>query len=107
MGEGIDKAYGSRNLPGRVSRQANSDLGMGLRIGLELVVAVLVGTGLGWLFDRELGTQPWALVTGFFLGVATGMVNIYRTAMSLSRSMRQQPDGTGNTHPAADESDED
>ena len=53
-------------------------LGIGLRIGIEFVVAIIVATGLGWAFDRALGTKPFAMIVMFFLGVATGMLNVYR-----------------------------
>ena len=60
----------------------NADLqqGMaaGLRIGVELVVAIVVATGLGWLIDRWAGTSPWLTIVMFFLGVAAGMLNVYR-----------------------------
>jgi len=70
-----------------VERPAGSDgdnaghqqaLGIGLRIGIEFVVAIIVATGLGWAFDRALGTKPFAMIVMFFLGVATGMLNVYR-----------------------------
>ena len=32
---------------------------LGLRIGVELVVAICVATALGWVIDRWLGTSPW------------------------------------------------
>jgi ATP synthase protein I len=50
----------------------------GLRIGVELVVAIVVATGLGWAIDRWAGTSPWVTIAMFFLGVAAGMVNVYR-----------------------------
>jgi ATP synthase protein I len=53
-------------------------LGIGFRIGIEFVVAIVVATGLGWAFDRVLGTKPFAIIVMFFLGVATGMLNVYR-----------------------------
>ncbi|HWB47830.1 MAG TPA: AtpZ/AtpI family protein [Stellaceae bacterium] len=53
-------------------------LGIGFRIGIEFVVAIIVATGLGWVFDRALGTKPFAVIVMFFLGVATGMLNVYR-----------------------------
>jgi ATP synthase protein I len=53
-------------------------LGLGFRIGIEFVVAIVVATGLGWAFDRALGTKPFATIVMFFLGVATGMYNVYR-----------------------------
>jgi ATP synthase protein I len=53
-------------------------LGIGFRIGIEFVVAIAVAMGLGWTFDRVLGTKPFAMIVMFFLGVATGMLNVYR-----------------------------
>jgi ATP synthase protein I len=53
-------------------------LGIGYRIGIEFVVAIIVAVGLGWAFDRVLGTKPFAIIVMFFLGVATGMYNVYR-----------------------------
>ena len=53
-------------------------LGIGFRIGIEFVVAIIVATGLGWAFDHVLGTKPFAMIVMFFLGVATGMLNVYR-----------------------------
>ena len=53
-------------------------MAVGLRIGVELVVAIVVATALGWGIDRWLGTSPWLTIILFFLGVAAGMVNVYR-----------------------------
>jgi ATP synthase protein I len=53
-------------------------LGIGFRIGIEFVVAIVVATVLGYAFDRVLGTRPFATIVMFFLGVATGMLNVYR-----------------------------
>ncbi len=58
-------------------------MALGLRIGLELVVAVLVATLLGWGIDRWLGTAPWVAIAMFFLGVAAGMVNVYRAVAGI------------------------
>jgi ATP synthase protein I len=59
-------------------------LGLGLRIGIELVVAIGVATGLGWAIDRWLGTRPWGIIVLFFLGVAAGMLNVYRAVSGIS-----------------------
>ena len=42
------------------------------------MVAIGVATALGWAFDRVLGTKPIAMIVMFFLGVAAGMLNVYR-----------------------------
>jgi len=58
-------------------------MALGLRIGIELVVAILVATLLGWGIDRWLGTSPWVAIAMFFLGVAAGMVNVYRAVAGI------------------------
>jgi len=72
---------------------SHSALGLGLRIGLELVVAVVVATAIGWAFDSWLGTRPWGTVALFFLGVAAGMLNVWRavTGMGMAMGYRHQP----------------
>jgi ATP synthase protein I len=73
-------------------------LGLGLRIGIELVVAIGVATGLGWAIDHWLGTRPWGIIVLFFLGVAAGMLNVYRAVSGISTPVgyrRPGEDGAG------------
>ena len=60
-------------------------LGVGFRIGVELVAAIIVGVGMGWLLDWWLGTGPWLLVLFFLLGAAAGILKAIRSAMELGR----------------------
>ena len=56
-------------------------LGQAVRIGTELLAALVVGGGLGWVIDTSLlGTGPWLLVLGLMLGAAAGVRNAYRMA---------------------------
>jgi ATP synthase protein I len=57
------------------------------RIGLELVVAIVVGTGLGWAIDRGLGTRPWGMIVFFFLGVAAGLLNVWRAVTGMGKAV--------------------
>jgi ATP synthase protein I len=63
----------------------------GLRIGVELVVAIVVATGLGWAIDRWAGTSPWVTIVMFFLGVAAGMVNVYRAVTGVKAAVGFRP----------------
>ena len=45
---------------------------------LEAVLSILVGAGLGWWGDAELGTGPWLLLVGFGFGFATFVVRLSR-----------------------------
>ncbi|TLY37788.1 MAG: ATP synthase subunit I [Nitrospirae bacterium] len=53
------------------------------RIGVELVSALAVGGGLGYLADWYFGTSPWLIVVGLFLGMSAGLLNVYRMASRL------------------------
>lgn len=56
-------------------------LGQAVRIGTELLAALIVGGGIGWVVDTYLfGSNPWGLVVGLGLGAAAGVRNAYRAA---------------------------
>ena len=52
--------------------------GIGLRAGVEVVSALVVGIGIGFMLDRWLGTWPWLFLVFFVLGSAAGVLNVYR-----------------------------
>ncbi len=62
----------------------SSAFGIASRLVAELVSGLVIGTGLGWLLDRWLGTSPWLLVTFFILGAAAGLNNVMRAARQMS-----------------------
>jgi ATP synthase protein I len=53
------------------------------RVGVELVAATVVGTGLGYGLDQWLGTGPWLMIVGVFLGAAAGVLGILRVVKTL------------------------
>ena len=60
------------------SRTAGTAMGIGFRIGIELVVGVVVGAGGGWALDRWLGLAPWLMILGLIVGFAAGLRNVFR-----------------------------
>jgi ATP synthase protein I len=66
---------GSGNAQARASAMA-----VGLRLSSELVAGVVVGTILGWGFDRLLSTSPWGLIVFMLLGFVAGVMNVMRSA---------------------------
>ena len=95
LGEEIDKARAERvrRQPAAGDRSVlHQGLGLGFRIGIELVVAVVVATGLGWAIDRWFGTRPWGMIVLFFLGVAAGMLNVYRAVTGISGAVGYRRD---------------
>jgi ATP synthase protein I len=55
-----------------------SALGTGLRVGIELVSALAVSVGIGWLLDHWLHTTPVFIGVFVLLGGAAGVMNVYR-----------------------------
>lgn len=46
-------------------------------MGVELIAAILTWTGIGYLVDRALGTEPWFLVIGALVGNAAGLYLVW------------------------------
>src|SRR5436853_7740853 len=111
LGERIDRARAQnvRSQPAAGDRSAmQQGLGLGLRIGIELVVAIGVATGLGWAIDRWLGTRPWGIIVLFFLGVAAGMLNVYRAVAGMKIPVGSRTlDKIGSSRSAKDKWDDD
>ena len=55
-----------------------SALALGLRVGLELVVALVLACAIGYGIDRLLGTKPVFLILFVPLGAAAGILNVWR-----------------------------
>jgi len=49
-------------------------------VGFSFVLAIAIGAGFGWFLDKSFGTAPWMFLVFFALGVAAGILNVYRTA---------------------------
>ena len=55
-----------------------SPMGIALRVGVEMVSALLVAVAIGWALDRWLGTRPILLAVFVLLGGAAGVLNVWR-----------------------------
>jgi ATP synthase protein I len=66
-------------IPTEHSSSSNtSALGIGLRVGVELVSALFVGVAIGWGLDKWLHTSPVLLTVFLLLGGAAGVLNVWR-----------------------------
>jgi ATP synthase protein I len=54
-------------------------------LGLSVVIALVLGTALGLWLDRVTGWSPVCFIVGFLLGLAAGILNIYRTMSRLPK----------------------
>jgi ATP synthase protein I len=55
-----------------------SSMGVGLRVGVEMLSALVVGLAIGWSLDRWLHTTPFLLVLFVLLGGGAGIANVWR-----------------------------
>ena len=74
-------------------------LGMAMRVGVEMMVATLIGAAMGYALDKYLGTRPWLLLVGVLLGGAAGCLTVYRTVTSIP------PEDAGDENDRNDEKD--
>ena len=112
LGERLDKARadrGSNPVATSGSAGLQQGAGIGLRIGIEFVVAVVVATGLGWAIDSWVGTRPWGTIVLFFLGVGAGMLSVYRAVAGIKTPVgyRDLTQVNAGGKPAKDKWDED
>ncbi len=63
---------------GSAGPAGGSALGLGLRVGVELVSALAVAVAIGWALDHWLHTLPLFLVIFLVLGGAAGLANVWR-----------------------------
>jgi len=49
-----------------------------MRVGAEMVSALLVGLAIGWGLDAWLHTRPLFLILFVFLGGAAGILSVWR-----------------------------
>jgi ATP synthase protein I len=54
-------------------------------VGIAFVLAVVMGFLAGFGLDSWLGTKPLFTIVFFFVGVAAGVLNVVRTASSVTR----------------------
>lgn len=68
-----------------LSRENIRLIGQLSTVGLSFVLAIVMGFGGGYLLDEWLGTAPWLTFIGFFLGIAAGVLNVYRVMQVAGR----------------------
>lgn len=48
-----------------------------LSLGISMVVAVLMGVGIGWVL-KTLTEVQWTFFIGVFIGIAAAVLNVYK-----------------------------
>ena len=65
-----------------------ASLGKALKISTELVAAVFVGSIIGFLLDSWFDTKPLLTICFFFMGVAAGILNVFRSAKKMQNKYK-------------------
>ena len=73
---------------GEGNRGSNAtSLGKALKISTELVAAVVVGSTIGFLLDNWFDTKPLLTICFFIMGVAAGILNVFRSAKKMQKKL--------------------
>ncbi len=78
----------------------------GLSLGISMVVAILIGVGIG-VFLKNLFGQPWLLWLGVFWGIAAAILNVYKAYVKQKKSLDELADDPRYRHRKYDDDDED
>ena len=62
-----------------------SSFGKAFQLSTELVSAVLVATIIGFILDNWFDTKPWLIIIFFFIGVAAGIIYVFRSAKKMQK----------------------
>ena len=64
-----------------------TSVGKALKISTELVASVVVGSIIGFLLDNWFGTKPLLTICFFTIGVAAGILNVFRSAKRMQKKL--------------------
>ena len=65
-----------------------TSVGKALKISTELVAAVVVGSIMGFLLDAWFDTKPLLTICFFIMGVAAGILNVFRSAKRMQKNKK-------------------
>ena len=64
-----------------------ASLGKALKISTELVASVVVGATIGFILDNWFDTKPLLTISFFFMGVAAGILNVFKSAKKMHKKL--------------------
>ena len=73
----------SRPRSSGLSAKDGNALGVAVRLGVEFVAGIAVGSIIGFFLDKWLGTTPWLFLVFFVLGTGAGFLNVFRSAKQM------------------------
>ena len=76
-----------KNIKKENSGSNAASLGKALKISTELVASVVVGSTIGFLLDNWFDTKPLLTICFFFMGVAAGILNVFKSAKRMHKKL--------------------
>jgi F0F1-type ATP synthase assembly protein I len=68
-------------------------------VGIQFAGTFLVTGALGWWLDGKLGTSPWLLLVGIFLGAAGGFYSLVLKVSPPKHAAEQKTDDAPTSPP--------
>ena len=59
---------------------AQKAIELAMRLGVEMVAAMVIAVVIGWGLDKLLHTSPWLMIVMVPVGLAAGLRNLVRAA---------------------------
>ena len=66
----------------------NNGYSIGLKISLDLISSILVGTFIGYGLDKIFSTKPIFFIIFLVLGIITGFYSLFKTIKNLVKRRR-------------------
>ena len=76
-----------KNIKKENSSSNAASLGKALKISTDLVASVVVGSTIGFLLDNWFDTKPLLTICFFIMGVAAGILNVFRSAKKMQKKL--------------------
>lgn len=90
------------------ARTAGTAMGLGLKIGVELVASVIVCAAIGYALDKyAFHSRPFGMIVGLFIGFAAGLRNVFRSAKSTAQKWNSAIAADGKPLPSVPDDPED
>ena len=90
LGSGLADAQ-KRHEPPAANERGSNAFGIAMRLSIELVAGVVVGGAIGWGVDWLTGTMPLFFLLFLGLGIAAGIMNVFRSAQRMSAEVDAKP----------------
>jgi ATP synthase protein I len=69
-----------RSTSAKQAGAAQRAFGLAMRLGIELVAAMVIAVVIGWGLDRLFHTKPWLMILMVPVGMAAGIRNLVRAS---------------------------